>query len=114
METRHPCQNYVRQQTKASVLTPACADASALFLVIPGHGREHGGVLPHAEVVVGAPHAASDQRWSAALFGLHVPSGDFVLVGRECCQDFGLLALRDLEEVKSASEFCGHLVEFGG
>jgi hypothetical protein len=42
----------------------------------------------------------------------HVASGDLVFVGGEGSQDFGLLALRDLEEVQGPSEFRCDLIEF--
>ena len=161
------------------------------------HGGQHGGVLAHAEVVVGAPYGdrpraapcevpcrgkvaavapnvgehpvapfvlqslqrprerlrviheqphvrsgevfreqgGSGGRWpannpaqlywwdcpawqtyaaSAALIGRDVAGGDLVFVGGESCQDFGLLALRDLGEIKAPSEFRGDLIEFCG
>ena len=43
-----------------------------------------------------------------------VASGDLILVGSESCQDFGLLALGDLDEVQGPSEFCCDLIEFCG
>src|SRR6185503_9772980 len=49
---------------------------------------------------------------SAALSGLDVACGDLVLVGGEGCQDFGLLALRDLDEIQSSSEFRCDFIEF--
>ena len=44
------------------------------------------------------------QDISAALGDLGVAGGDLVLVGGEGCQDFGLLALGDLDEVQGATE----------
>jgi len=49
----------------------------------------------------------ANQEVSAALI-----SGDLVLVGGEGCQDFGLLALRYLEEVQGPSELRCDLIEF--
>ena len=43
-----------------------------------------------------------------------VAGGDLVFVGGEGCQDFALLALRDLEEVQGPSEFRCDLIEFCG
>ena len=43
-----------------------------------------------------------------------VASSDLVLVGGEGCQDFVLLALRNLDEVQGSSEFCCDLIEFCG
>jgi hypothetical protein len=54
------------------------------------------------------------QYASAGLGGRDVTGGDLVFVRGEGCQDFALLALRDLEEVKGPSEFCGDLIEFCG
>jgi hypothetical protein len=45
------------------------------------------------------------QDASAALSGLDVAGGDLVFVGGKGCQDFGLLALRHLDEVQGPSEF---------
>ena len=43
-----------------------------------------------------------------------VAGGDLIFVGGEGCQDFVLLALRDLEEVQGPSEFRCDLIEFCG
>ena len=45
------------------------------------------------------------QDASAALIDRDVAGGDLVFVGGEGCQYFGLLALRDLDEVQGPSEF---------
>src|SRR6187397_487857 len=50
-------------------------------------------------------------RDASAVFG-DIASGDLIFVGGESCQNFGLLALRDLDGVKSATEFCRDLIEF--
>ncbi len=50
-------------------------------------------------------------RNSSAVLG-DVADRDLILVGGESCQDFGLLALRDLDGVKGATEFCRDLIEF--
>ena len=49
---------------------------------------------------------------SAALSD--VAGSDLFFVGGEGCQDFALLALRDLEEVQGPSEFGCDLIEFCG
>jgi hypothetical protein len=46
---------------------------------------------------------------SAALSD--VAGGDLVFVGGEGCQDFALLALRNLEEVQGPSEFRCDLID---
>jgi hypothetical protein len=51
---------------------------------------------------------------SAELGGPDIAGGDFVLVGGEGCQDFGLLALRDLGKVQAPSELCGDRIKFCG
>jgi hypothetical protein len=43
-----------------------------------------------------------------------VASCDLIFMGGEGGQDFGLLALRNLEEVQGPSEFRGHRIEFRG
>jgi hypothetical protein len=48
------------------------------------------------------------------LSGSDVACGDLVFVSGEGCQDFGLLGLRDLEEVQGPSEFRCDLIEFRG
>jgi hypothetical protein len=63
--------------------------------------------------------AGQDLDWgntgcSAALGGRDVAGGDFVFVGREGCQDFVLLALRDLHEVQGPSKFRCDLIKFCG
>ena len=50
---------------------------------------------------------------SAALGGRDVTGRDLVLVGGKGCQDFGLLAFRDLGEVQRPSKFGYDLIEFG-
>src|SRR5437667_2124303 len=50
---------------------------------------------------------------SAALGGRDVTGRDLVLVGGKGCQNFGLLAFRDLGEVQCPSKFGGDLIEFG-
>jgi hypothetical protein len=47
----------------------------------------------------------------AVLSGRDVAGGDPVFVGGEGCQDFGLLGLRDLEDVKGPSELSCDLIE---
>jgi hypothetical protein len=54
------------------------------------------------------------QDASAWLGDRDIAGGDLVLVGGEGCQDFGLLALRDLGEVQGPSEFRCDLIEFCG
>jgi hypothetical protein len=49
----------------------------------------------------------------AALGGRDVTGGDLVFVGGKGCQDFGLLGLRDLEEVQGPSKFGCDLIELG-
>jgi NAD(P)-dependent dehydrogenase (short-subunit alcohol dehydrogenase family) len=49
----------------------------------------------------------------SAAFSADVAGSDLVFMGGEGCQDFGLLALRDLEEVQGPSEFRCNLIEFG-
>jgi hypothetical protein len=49
----------------------------------------------------------------SALSGREVASGDLVFMGGEGCQDFALLALRDLGEIQAPSQFRGDLIEFG-
>lgn len=51
---------------------------------------------------------ACNQEPSAAI----IAGGDLVLVGGEGCQDFGLLALRYLEEVQGPSKLRCDLIEF--
>jgi hypothetical protein len=51
---------------------------------------------------------------SAALGRRDVAGRDLVLVGGKGCQDFGLLAFRDLGEVQRPSKFGCNLIEFGG
>jgi hypothetical protein len=70
-----------------------------------------------ASATNGAPRdrlGGETQDASAALSGCDVAGGDLVFVGGEGCQDFGLLALRDLEEVQGPSEFRCDLIEFCG
>src|SRR5688500_7126375 len=43
-----------------------------------------------------------------------VARGDLIFVGGEGCQDFALLALRNLKEVQGPSEFGRDLIEFCG
>jgi hypothetical protein len=52
------------------------------------------------------------QEASAALSGRDVAGGDLVFVGGEGRQDFGLLGLRDLDEVQGTPEFRCDLIEF--
>jgi hypothetical protein len=54
------------------------------------------------------------QDASAALSGRDVAGGNLVFVGGEGCQNIGLLALRDLDEVQGPSEFRSDLIEFCG
>jgi hypothetical protein len=54
------------------------------------------------------------QDASAALTGRDVAGRDLVFVGGEGCQDFGLLAFRDLCEVQGPSEFRCDLIELRG
>ena len=49
---------------------------------------------------------------SAGLGGRNVAGSDFVLVGGEGCQDFGLLALWDLGEIQAPSELVRSQVVF--
>jgi len=51
------------------------------------------------------------QDASAVLGARDVAGGDLVFVGGEGCQDFGLLGLRDLEEVQGPSEFRCDLID---
>src|SRR5262245_3749618 len=51
---------------------------------------------------------------SAGLGRRDVAGDDLVFVGGEGCQDFGLLALRDLGKVQAPSEFCCHRIKFCG
>lgn len=51
---------------------------------------------------------ASNREPSAPL----IAGGDLVLVGGEGCQDFGLLALRYLEDVQGPFKLCCDLIEF--
>ena len=48
------------------------------------------------------------------LSAAKVAGGDLAFVGGEGCQDFGLLAFRDLDEVQGPSEFRRDLIEFCG
>jgi hypothetical protein len=43
---------------------------------------------------------------------LHVAGGDLAFVGREGCQDFGLLTLWDLEEIQGPSKLRCDLIKF--
>src|SRR5687768_5334218 len=43
-----------------------------------------------------------------------IAGGDLAFVGGEGCQDFGLLAFRNLDEVQGPSEFGCDLIELGG
>jgi hypothetical protein len=58
------------------------------------------------------PIPAQTPQPSAALSD--VAGGDLVLVGGKGCQNFGLLALRDLGKVQAPSEFCCDLIKFCG
>jgi hypothetical protein len=49
---------------------------------------------------------------SASLRELDVAGGDLAFVGGEGGQDFGLLTLRDLEEIQGPSELRCHLIKF--
>jgi len=53
----------------------------------------------------------STTRDASAVLG-DVASGDLILVGGESCQDFGLLALGDLDEVQGPPLSAG-LSDFG-
>jgi hypothetical protein len=50
----------------------------------------------------------------AGLSARGIAGGDLVFVSGEGCQDFGLLALRNLDEVEGPSEFRCDLVKFCG
>jgi hypothetical protein len=52
------------------------------------------------------------QDASAALSARDVTGGHLVFVSGEGCQDFSLLALRDLDEVQGTPEFRCDLIEF--
>src|SRR6476661_2791673 len=49
---------------------------------------------------------------SASLRGLDVAGGDLAFVGGEGGQDFGLLTLRDLEEIQGPAELGCDLIKF--
>jgi hypothetical protein len=49
---------------------------------------------------------------SPALFERDIAGSDLILVGGEGCEDFGLLSFRNFDEIKRASEFRSHLIEF--
>src|SRR5829696_5279142 len=51
-------------------------------------------------------------RSSSAALSADVAGSDLVFVGGESCEDFGLLALRHLDEVQGPSEFRCYLIEF--
>ena len=51
------------------------------------------------------------QDASTALIDRDVAGGDLVFVGGEGCQNFALLAFRDLEEVQGPSEFGCDFIE---
>jgi len=48
----------------------------------------------------------------ASFRDLDVAGGDLAFVGREGGQDFGLLMLRDLEEIQGPSELRRDLIKF--
>jgi hypothetical protein len=53
-----------------------------------------------------------NRRFLPALLDRDIAGRDLVFMGGEGCQNFVPLALRDLEEVQSSSEFCCNLIEF--
>jgi hypothetical protein len=114
--------NRVRRRTGSSAPIPAVWDPGGF------NGSDQSARLSQAGLLfdhlVGAQLTIPAQLWpaglsrlrntdaSAALIDRDVSGGDLVFVGSEGCQDFGLLGLRDLEEVQSPSEFCCDLIEF--
>ena len=57
-------------------------------------------------------HGAQSLRCSAGLDGRKVAGSDLALVSGEGCEDFGLLALRNLEMIQGPSELRCDFIEF--
>ena len=65
-----------------------------------------------AQPKLGGDRLDRETQLQPRLTAATVAGGDFVFVGGESCQDFGLLPLRDLEEVEGPSEFRCDLIKF--
>src|SRR5690242_5618702 len=77
------------------------------------NAQRHVRLTPKADIssFIRSPRRRAPQA-SAVLSS--VAGGDLIFVGGEGCQNFVLLALRDLEEVQGPTEFCCDLIEFCG
>ena len=89
-------------------LNPSPSSSSRQMMTLPKHpclaeelNKNSNQCKPHTVL-------ACNREPSAAF----IAGGDLVLVGGEGCQDFGLLALRYLEDVQGPSKLCCDLIEF--